>query len=234
MKNKKKVKVATSNVVAAGVFKKRLWPWLFVLAAAILPAVFYSYTAIEFFFFKRCNEVPACETFYDYTFHYADAINVMLIIVAALVVVAILCAIIFIRKRSLIITADKFIYTKGKKTLEIPVTSIKGIDFGASCLIVHVPYRTFKFRQLKNKKTLYDALFTMLQAPASVVTQTTTVAPVVTATPAVSTTTVALPTSTEGKIRYFQSLLDAGVITSEQFNKYTNTVLTTDFPTLYK
>ena len=227
MKNKKKVKVAASNVVAAGVFKKRLWPWLFVLVAAILPAVFYSYTAIEFFFFKRCNEVPACETFYNYTFHYADAINALLIIVIALVLVAILCAILFIRKRSLIITADKFIYTKGKKTLEIPVTSIKGIDIGASSLIIHVAYRTFKFRQLKNKKALYDALFTMLQAPATVV------APVVTAAPAVSTTTVALPTSTEGKLRYFQSLLAAGVITEEQFNKYADTVLTTDFPSLY-
>ncbi len=232
MKNKKNVKVAASNVLAAGVFKKRWWPCLFLIVAAIIPTVIYSYIAIEFAWFRRC--VNECQTFYDYTFHYGrTVINPMLIAIAVLLGVALLCVIIFIRKRSLIITANKLVYTKGKKSLEIPLSSMKGIDVGSSSLIVDVPYRTFKFTQLKNKKALYDTLFTLLQSPATV-TKTATVAttPVVAA-PAVSTTTVKLPTTTEGKIRYFQSLLDAGVITKEQFDKYTNTVVTAGFPSLY-
>ena len=231
MKNKKKVKLAASETLATGVFKKRNWPWLFVLAAAIILAVLYSAIAIEYFFFKRCGEGHVCDTLYSYTFHYANTINGMLILAGALVVLAILCAILFVRKRTLILTTTHLIYTKGRKTAKIAISTIEDIDVGAKSVIVKVPFKKFRFGKLKNKREVYNALLALLQAPAdlgTVVTET------VTAAPTVSTTTIGLPTTTDGKLRYFQSLLAAKVITPEQFNKYTNTVLTTDFPTLYK
>lgn len=225
MKNKKKVKLATTDAVATGVFKKRRWPWLFVIAAAIVPAVFYSMIAIEFFSAPRCSD---CTTFYNYTFHYATAINNVLIAVGALVLVAILCAILFVRKRSLILTPTHLIYTKGRKSVKIDLSTIESFDAGNNSLIVKVPFKKFRFAKLKNKQEIYNALFVELRAPATVVTESVTSTPVVTA------STVTLPTTSEGKIRYFQSLLAAKVITPEQFDKYTHTVLTTDFPTLYK
>ena len=231
MKNKKKVKLAASETLVTGTFKKRNWPWLFVLAAAIIPAVFYAAIAIEFFFFAKCGEGHVCDTFYDYTFHYANAINSMLVLIGALVALAILCAILFVRKRRLILTGTHLIYTKGRKTTKIEVSSIEDVDVGAQSVIVKVPFKKFRFAKLKNKREVYSALLAVLQAPAAT---TTVVTETVTTTPAVSTTTVGLPTTTEGKLHYFQSLLAAKVITPEQFNKYTNTVLTTDFPTLYK
>ena len=162
----KKTNFEVSASLTPGISKKKKWPWLFVIAAILLSVAFYSMVAVEFFWFKRCTETPACATFYDYTFHYKNTIDYLLIADAALVVVAILCAIFFPRKRSTAIT----------------------------------------------------------QAPAVLSNATT---------PAVSTTTVTLPTSTEGKIRYFQKLHELGIITYEQFQKYCETVLTTDFPSLY-
>lgn len=232
MKNKKKVKLATSETLVTGTFKKRNWPWLFVLAAAIIPAVFYSAIAIEFFFFAKCGEGHTCNTYYDYTFHYANAINSMLVLIGALVVLAILCAILFVRKRRLILTNTHLIYTKGRKTTKIEVSSIKDVDVGAKSVIVKVPFKKFRFAKLKNKREVYNALNALLQAP--VAETTTVVTETVTTAPAVPTVAVGLPTTTDGKLAYFQSLLAAKVITPEQFNKYATTVLKTDFPTLYK
>ncbi len=218
MKNKKKVKLAASKTLATGVFKKRKWPWLFVLLAAVIAAALYSMIAVEFFFFKKCD---ACTTYYAYTFHYESIINKAVIVIAALVLLAILCAILFIRKRTLLLTATHIIYTRGRKTKKIALSSIEYFDAGSASITVKVPFKKFKFAKLKNKKQFYDALSVLLNTP------------ITTGTSSVTGATVALPTTTESKIRYFQSLLAAKIITPEQFDKYTNTVLTTDFPTLY-
>lgn len=228
MKNKKKVKLAATDTVVAGVFKKRSWPWLFVIAGAILAACYYIIFLVEFLGpNKKCPET-CCDNFYNYTFHYGNFINTLWIIVGVLVLIAILCALIFIRKRSLVVTDAHIIYTNGRKTRKIPLSTVESIDTGISSVIVRVPFKKFKFAKLKNKKEVYDALLNLLQTPATVVTET-----VKTSIPAIAATTVSLPTTTEGKIRYFQTLLATGVITPEQFKKYTNTVFTTDFPSLY-
>lgn len=215
MKNKK-TKLATTTFLATGIFKNRSLASFLIIVAILLPVTLYSMIAVEFFCFKRCNETPACATFYAYTEHYTDAINYMLIAAVALLVVSILCAILFVRKRSLTLTATMLTYQKGKKTIRIPLSSIENIDVGLSSLIVKIPHKKFKFKKLKNKKELYDALLPLLQAPV-----------------ATSATAVSLPNTSEGKIRYFQKLQELGVITPEQFQQYSETVLTTDFPTLY-
>ncbi len=217
----KKQKIAP-QALATGVFKKRKWPWLFILAAIIVPVVTFAMITVEFFFFKRCND---CSSLYAYTFHYEDLLNTVWLVVAILVALAILCAILFVRKRSLTLTATQLIYKKGRKTINIELSSIESIDTGAKSIKVKVPFKKFRFAKLKNKKEFYDALNAQLQAPTIVVTTPSTTAHV--------STSVSLPTTAEGKIRYFQSLLAAKVITPEQYEKYTNTVLANNFPTLY-
>lgn len=216
MKNKKTVKATEPQYLAQGVYKKKTWPWLFVIAAALTIGVIYAMIAIEFFTAPRCGE--ECKTLYDYTFHYADLINLSLIIGAALVLVAVLCAILFVRKRSLTLSATALTYKKGRKVVNIPLDSIKAIDFSATGIIVTVPHVKFKFSQLKNKKEIYDTLFTQLNgAPVATATETTTVA-------AQSLTAMATPMLTnptlQGKLAYFRKLLDSGVITPEQYDKY--------------
>ena len=81
---------------------------------------------------------------------------------------------------------------------------------------------------VKKTRSGIEKLTKLVPKTATVVTET-----VKTSIPTIAATTVSLPTTTEGKIRYFQTLLATGVITPEQFKKYTNTVFTTDFPSLY-
>ena len=215
MKNKKTVKAAEPQYLAQGVYKKKTWPWLFVIAAALTVAVTYAMIAIEFFTAPKCGE--ECQTLYDYTFHYSNLINLSLLIAAGLVLVAVLCAIFFVRKRSLTLSATALTYKKGRKVINIPLDSIKAIDFCATGIIVTVPHVKFKFSQLKNKKEIYDTLFTQLSAPVATATETTTVA-------TQSLTAMAAPMLTnptlQGKLAYFRKLLDSGVITPAQYDKY--------------
>ena len=220
MKKQKKIQNTVTNVVATGVFKKRKWPWLFVLAAAIIPAVFYATLAVEFFWFKKCGVGHVCQTYYAYTFHYEKPINSLLILIGILLLLAILCAILFIRKRKLTLTGTYLIYQKGRKINKIPLSSIEEISGNASSITIKVPFKKLKFAKLINKKEFCDLLIALVNAPATPIA-------------AVRTTKGPKPTIAESKIQYFQSLLAAGVITDEQFSKYTNTVLTTSFPTLY-
>lgn len=217
MKSKKNVKAAEPQYLAQGVYKKKNWPWLFVIAAVLAVAATYAKVAIEFFTAPRCGE--ECQTFYDYTFHYADLINFVLIVGAALVLVAILCAIFFVRKRSLTVSVTALTYKKGRKVVNIPLDTIKSIDFSATGVIVTVPHVKFKFSKLKNKKEIYDTLFTQLSAPAAA-TATETTTTVATQ----SLTTMAAPMlnnpTLQGKLAYFRKLLDCGVITPEQYDKY--------------
>ncbi|MBE6700231.1 MAG: hypothetical protein E7584_08355 [Ruminococcaceae bacterium] len=217
MKNKKTIKIADSQILAKGIFKKTFWPWLLVIAAALTLAVFFALIAIEFFNAPRCQE-HLCETFFAYSSHYSGVINVLLIVAAALVLVAILSAILFIRKRSLIVSTAALTYKRGRKVIHIPFESIQDIDIGASSITVTVPYNKFKFKKLKNRKEVYDTLFTRLNTSVTTTTTKTVISPYQSLT-AMAAPLLENPTL-EGKLAYFQKLHESGLITDKQYDKY--------------
>jgi len=217
MKNKKTVKITDSQILAKGIFKKTFWPWLLVIVAALTLAVFYSFVAIEFFNAPRCEE-HLCDTFYAYCFHYSGLINILVIVAAALVLVAILSAIFFVRKRTLVISTAALTYKKGRKVIHIPFESIQDIDIGTSSVTVTVPYNKFKFKKLKNRKEVYDTLFTRLNTSVTTTTTKTVISPYQSLT-AMAAPLLENPTL-EGKLAYFQKLHESGLITDKQYDKY--------------
>ena len=217
MKNKKTVKIADSQILAKGIFKKNVWPWLLIIAAVLAVAIFFAVIAIEFFTAPRCQD-HLCETFYSYTFHYAVIIDALVIVAAALVLVAILGAILFVRKRTLVVSTAALTYKRGRKVIHLPFESIQGIDNGPSSITVTVPYNKFKFKKLKNRKEVYDTVFTRLNTSVSTTTTHTVISPYqslsVMAAPLLENPTL------EGKLAYFQKLHESGLITDKQYNKY--------------
>ena len=152
-----------NKILASGIFKKRLWPWLFVFLAAILVIASYTQVAIEFY--GENTLCYFCPDFFTYFFyHHYQWLMTTFIIVASLIVVAILCAIIFIRKRTLVITTSAIFFKKGQNLIQIPLSTIENIDTGSQSLYVFVPFKKFKFAKLENKKELYDVLLSQLSA----------------------------------------------------------------------
>ena len=161
-----------TQIIATGIFKKRMWPWLFVFLAALLTVASYAQIAIEFF--SENNLCPYCTDFFSYYFfHHEDYLITTFVIVSALIILAILCAIIFIRKRVLVITTTAILFKKGEKLIKIPLSTIESIDTGANSILVFVPFKKFKFAKLQNKKELYDTLLSQLTIPAATVVSTT-------------------------------------------------------------
>ena len=217
MKNKKTVKIAESQILAKGIFKKTVWPWLLVIAAVLAVAVFFSVIAVEFFTAPRCED-HLCENFSSYVFHYIRVINVLVVVAAALILVAILGAILFVRKRTLLVSADALTYKKGRKVIHVPFESIQGIDSGVSSITVTVPYNKFKFTNLKNRKEVYDTLFTRLNTSVTTTTTKTVISPYQSLS-AMAAPLLENPTL-EGKLAYFQKLHESGLITDKQYNTY--------------
>ncbi len=162
-----------TRILAGGIFKKRMWPWLFVLLAAILAIASYVQVAIEFF--GEDSLCPYCPDYFTYYFyHHNQWLIATFIIVCALIVLAALCAIIFIRKRTLVITTNAILFKKGARIIQIPLSTIEDIDTGAHSLLVTVPFKKFRFAKLENKKEIYDILLNQLTAPAATVDSSST------------------------------------------------------------
>ena len=212
---KKNFKKAAPNALATGVFKKRKWPWLLVLAGALCPLYPLAILAKEFFITK----CPYCETFVQHI-----APNFPLLAKAALIfAVALVVAILFMvfPKRSLVVTACKVTYKKGRKTTPIPFSAIDRIDVrGRHGIIVRVSTEKFKFKKLKNRKEIYDAILLGIQTNAKMMTEVDGIA-------VESTQESTLTKLTESKIRYFKTLLDKGSIDEKQFAAYVETALET-------
>ena len=212
----KKVKAVAPQYLAKGVFKKKAWPWLFVVAAILVVVVVLGLKVAEFSTASKCGD--HCSSAIDYiTIHYANLISLVAIIAGALVVVAILGAILFVRKRTLTLSASELTYKKGRKVVNIPLDSIQNIEFCNKGIVVTVPHVKFKFTKLKNKKEMYDALLAQTNAPTSVTT-TTVIAPNQSLT-AMAAPLLANPTL-EGKLAYFGKLRESGLITKQQYDKY--------------
>ena len=210
MKNKKKAKAAKPQFLAQGIYKKRVFPGLVVIAAILAVAALFAFIALEFYNAPKCID-HKCDELLDYCFHY----NFPLMIACIAALVVILLAIILPRKRTLTVTASTLTYKKGRKVVNIDIDSIQSIDTGVSSVIVTVPHVRFKFAGLKNKKEIYDVLFTQINATAA--TQTAAV-------PTQGLTTMASPMLTnptlQGKLAYFKKLHDSGLISDEQYDKY--------------
>lgn len=210
MKNKKKAKAVEPQFLAQGIYKKRVFPWLVVIAAILAVAALVAYIAFEFYNAPKCID-HKCDGLFNYCFHY----NTPLMIACIAALVLILLAIILPRKRTLTVTASTLTYKKGRKVVNIDINSIQNIDTGASSVLVTVPHVKFKFAGLKNKKEIYDVLFTQINA--SVASNTATI-------PTQSLTVMASPMLTnptlQGKLAYFKKLHDSGLISGEQYDKY--------------
>lgn len=207
--------VTKPQPLAKGVFKKKSWPWIFVIAAILTAVVALGAKVVEFFTACRCGNHCANPVNYI-TVHYMGLVNLVLIIAGVLVLVAILCAILFVRKRTLVLTANELTYKKGRKVVNIPVDSIQKIDFCAKGITVDVPHVKFKFVQLKNKKEVYDALLSQINALSTITT--TVIAPTQSLT-ALAAPLLANPTL-QGKLAYFGKLRESGLITKQQYDKY--------------
>ena len=208
--------VTAPQFLAKGVFKKKAWPWLFVIAALVTVVVAFIPNIVEFNTASKCGD--HCADAYTYiTTHYIGLVNLVGIIAGSLILVAIICAIFFVKKRTLTLSASELTYKKGRKVVNIPLNSILSIDFCANGIIVAVPHVKFKFAQLKNKKAIYDALYEQTNAPAGVTT-TTVIAPTQSLT-ALAAPLLANPTL-QGKLAYFGKLYEGGLITKQQYDKY--------------
>ena len=214
-KIQKKIKKAEPNALATGVFKKRKWPWLLVIAGALFPIIPLALYAKEFF----GGPCPYCETFMQHLHPNASLLNTMFIIFVAFILLAIICTI--YPKRSLTVTACKILFKKGRKETRIPFTSIDRIDVKDSdTIIVCVSTEKFKFRKLKNRKEVYDALILGVQKNSEMNKEIENIS--------VDTDrATALSVLAEGKIRYFKNLLNKGAITEKQFADYVEKVLET-------
>lgn len=211
------------NVLAKGVFRKRFWPWILVIAAVALLAYIYIGTFVTFANNAfTCAHGTICSYYPEFLgYHYASLINQNLIIAGSMLVLDLVLIIIFCRKRALVLTSTALAYKRGKrKALIIPVDQIKYIDTGASKVIVKVPFATFRFRHLKNKKEIYDAILSFQSAPACVALP----APV----------QVAAPKSVEEQLHDLQNQLAAGEISQDQFSQANAQLLKTAYPELYK
>ena len=217
MKNKNKT--VQLNALATGVFKKRKWPWLFVVLGALCPLISLTIYAKQFFI----DTCPNCETFLQHLTPVVPALMVLLVALVVLILLAILFTV--FPKRSLIVTACKIIYKKGRKKEErIPFASIDSIDvFGRNGIIVRVPDEKFKFKKLKNRKEIYDAILFSIQNNAKVLSEVETIS----ATP--NKTETALSKLAESKILYFKNLLNNGAITEKQFADYVEKALETNY-----
>jgi hypothetical protein len=229
MKNKKKNKKAANKAVAIGVFKKTFWPWLFIIAAVAIAFYSYECLLIEFLGADKICSDACCNNFFSYTFHYTPQIDKMWIVIAGLVVVAILCRILFVRKRKLTVTDDAIIYKKGLRTRNIPLSTVKGVTVKRKRLVIKTASKKIKIKKLKNKQQICDAITKPQVAPAEALK----VAPAVVNVPNLSNVPVtALQAAAQDKVRYFQSLLDSKVITPAQFDAYTTKVLNCDYSNL--
>ena len=207
--------VTKPQPIAKGVFKKKSWPWIFVIAAILTAVVTLVAKVVEFFTACRCGD--HCSNAVNYiTIHYMGLVSLVLIVAGALVLVAILCAILFVRKRTLVLTASELTYKKGRKVVNIPLDSIQNVDFSSNGITVAVPHVKFKFSQLKNKKEVYDALIAQTNATSSITT--TVIAPAQSLT-ALAAPLLANPTL-QGKLAYFGKLRESGLITKQQYDKY--------------
>ena len=207
--------VTKPQPIAQGVFKKKSWPWIFVIVAILTVVVALVAKVVEFLTACRCGD--HCTNAVNYiTVHYMGLVNLVLIIAGALVLVAILCAILFARKRTLVLTANELTYKKGRKVVNIPLDSIQNVDFSSNGITVAVPHVKFKFSQLKNKKEVYDALIAHTNATSSITT--TVIAPTQSLT-ALAAPLLANPTL-QGKLAYFGKLRESGLITKQQYDKY--------------
>ena len=215
VKHKKKVKVAP-QYLAKGVFKKKAWPWLFVVAAILVVVAVLGLKVVEFMTASQCGDHCTSPVSYI-TIHYQGLVNLVAIVAGALVLVAVLGAILFVRKRTLTLSATELTYKKGRKVVNIPLNSIQKIEFCNKGIVVTVPHVKFKFTKLKNKKEMYDALLAQINC-ASSYTTTTVIAPNQSLT-ALAAPLLANPTL-EGKLAYFGKLRESGLISKQQYDKY--------------
>ena len=143
---------------------------------------------------------------------------------AAVFVVLVILAIIFAihPKRSLVVTACKIICKKGrKKETRVPFTSVDRIDvLGLDGIIVYVSKEKFKFKKLKNRKEIYDALLFCIEKNAKAVNEINKIS-------VDSNNELALSKLAESKIRYFKNLLNNGAINEKQFADYVEKALET-------
>ncbi len=229
MKNKKKNKIAFQNAIITGVFKKTFWPWLFIIAAVAIPLYTYECLLIEFLGADKICADTCCNTFFSYTFHYASWIDKMWTVVAGLVVVAILARILFVRKRTLIVSTDAITYKKGNKVRKIPYSSLKNVTAKRTRLTLNVPFKKIKIRKLKNAIAVRDVINAQLQAPATANAEEKAVEEQPKSISDLPYNIgINLPASAQSKILYFQNLLASKVITPEQYEKYTQKVLAAD------
>ena len=119
MKNKKKAKAVEPQFLAQGIYKKRVFPWLVVIAAILAVAALVAYIAFEFYNAPKCID-HKCDGLLNYCFHY----NTPLMIACIAALVLILLAIILPRKRTLTVTASTLTYKKGRKVVNIDINSI--------------------------------------------------------------------------------------------------------------
>ena len=211
----KKNKTTQPNALATGVFQKRKWPWLLVIIGAIClvtPLMLYA----KEYFIDKC---PFCETFLQ---HLTPNVSVLIAMAAVLVALAVLAIIFFVfPKRSFVITACKIIYKKGRKETRVPFSSIDRIDtFGQNGIVAFCGKKKTKFKKLKNRKEMYDALLLCMQNNAKAMSEIDGIK-------VDSDKELALSKIAEGKVRYFKNLLKQGNITVEQFDHYIEKALET-------
>ena len=210
MENKKNIKVEESAVLATGIYKKRVWPWLLIIGSILLVGAFVAFIAVEFSNDPKCNN-HVCSSFLKYATHY----NVPLMIACALVVVSVIIVILFTNKRYLTVTTTALSFKKGNKNVELPIKFIEKIDTGSSSLIVSIPYVTLKIAKLKNKKEVYDAIMKQKMAN-NIVAEASAPIP------------AKAMSNTEGKLAYFKKLYNSNLITREQYEKYVSKSLKAD------
>ena len=212
----KKNKITTkSTAIATGVFKRRTWPWLLILAGVLCllaPVALYA----KEYFIDKCS---SCGSFMQCLASHASTLTIATAVCLAICVLAILFFI--FPKRSFVLTACKIVSKKGRKEKRIPLSAITRIDtFGKYGIVAFTGKKKVKFKNLKNKKELYDALLSCIQKNAEAVKEVETISPTNQKAPAISD-------YAKGKILYFRNLLNVGAITNEQFADYVEKVLET-------
>ncbi len=212
---KKKFKTTEPNALATGIFKKRKWPWLLVIVGALCPIVPLALYAKEFF----VDVCLYCESFWQHLSPNSSLLYAMLAVFVAFVLLAIIFT--AFPKRSLIVTACKILHKKGRKETRVPFSSIDRIDVrGRDGIIVCVSAEKFKFKKLKNRKEIYDALLFCIQSNAKAVNEIENIS-------AGPDREKVLSKLAESKIRYFKNLLNNGAITEKQFADYVEKALET-------
>lgn len=227
---KKKNKALHQNALATGIFKKVFWPWLFVIVAAAIPLYTYECFLVEFYTSTRICGTGCCKNFIEYLSHYGNFINNLWVVVGALVLVAIICAIFFVRKRNLVVESDAITYKKGRKVSKIPLSSVKNATVKKNTITVVVPFKKIKIKRLKNAKAVYEAIDALLHPTAEAQAAAAKAEAPKSIDEIPFTVGINLPAAAQSKILYFQNLLASKVITPAQYEAYTNKVLATEFP----